>query len=140
MTALAALRCEGVADDMHYPIGAVYPDAFTEPRLLWSFAPREQLVIASEDYDAQALSVGVGVTLSLLVARYQGTGQASEIADLPMWLDRLTLMLAGDSHLGDTLTRPMSGFVRKIGVLDGRRIRYVGLMMDLSLLVRIEAG
>jgi len=57
-----------------------------------------------------------------------------------MWIQRLMDMLASDLLLDDNLARPMSGRLRKAGVLDGSQLRYLGLVIDLNLLIRIEAS
>lgn len=138
LNALAQLRCDGVGALHHYGFGAVIPDGIEAPKIIWTFAPREDLTFASEVYDIQAGVVGIAVSVTLLVDRYRGTAQAETIGSLPQWLDRVVTMLAGDLLLGDSLARPLTGSVRRIGILHGKRLRYVGLTMDIDLRVRMQ--
>jgi hypothetical protein len=137
--ALHALRCEGVDGDCHYPIGTTAPKLPDKPTIFWQFATDENWAFYTEVYDAEAGALAAGVTLTLLVNRYYGTGQAAQILALPGWADRLLAMLATDILLANTLTQPMAGFMRRIGVIEGKRGKYVGVMMDLRFSVRIES-
>ena len=135
---LYALRCDGVEDGRHYAIGAVAPDLPDQPTIYWRFSD-EEWPFAPEVYDLQAGGLGVGVRLTLLVSRYHGVGQAAQLLALPGWVDRVLAMLATDMLLGDALTEPLSGFLRRVGVIQGLQAQYVGIDMNIRLSVRIEA-
>lgn len=139
LTALEGLRCEGIEADRHYGFGADVPDTITQPSLFIAFAPNEDWEFSAEGYDARAGALNLGVAVTVLVQPYKGRGQSGAVAGLSLWLERAFDMLAPDLLLGNNLAQPMSGNVRKIGVLQGRKLRYIGLVVDLDLLVRIEA-
>jgi len=140
LSRLAALRCEGVAAEQHYSLGASKPDLATEALIFYSFASSEGWEFEPEDYDAGAATLQMGVVATLVIEPYRGRGQPGAVASLPMWIQRLMDMLASDLLLDDNLARPMSGRLRKAGVLDGSQLRYLGLVIDLNLLIRIEAS
>lgn len=139
LTRLEGLRCDGIEADHHYAIGASVPDTMTQPALFLAFAGTEDWKFQAESYDAQAGSLLVGVALTVITQPFRGRGQSDAVGSLTLWLQRIFDMLAPDLLLGNNLTAPLTGSVRKVGVLQGAKLRYVGIVLDLRLLVRIEA-
>lgn len=140
ITRLAALRCQGVAEARHYSFGAIIPDTIPEPALFWALGSLEEWELQGESFDARSGTLDLGVTMTLLLQPYKGRMQSHGVADFPVWIQRVMDMLVSDLLLGDSLVMPMSGEVRKVGVLSGRSLRYLGVIIDLILRVRIEAS
>lgn len=136
---LESMRCEGVAEADHYGFGVWMPDALTRPTLFWGFAEGEGFGFGAEVYDGRAASLRMGATLTLAIEAFKGRGTPEVDPSFAVWLQRMMNMLAIDLFVGDTLTMPMDGQIRKVGVLDGVRIRYAGIQMKLNLSVLIEA-
>ncbi|MCY4464802.1 MAG: hypothetical protein OXE46_04625 [Chloroflexi bacterium] len=138
--ALAAMRCEGIDDDRHYPIGQPAPTILVHPSIIWRYAHVEDAVLKPEIYDAQAGALVLGARLSLLVRSYQGIAQSDELANVSLWGDRLLAMLGADMFLGGSLTKPLSGQMARIGVVSHSARRYIGAQIDVILSVRIEVA
>lgn len=137
---LESMRCEGVAESDHYGFGVWMPDALTRPTLFWGFSEGQAgFGFGAEVYDAMAASLRMGATLTLAVQPFKGRGTPEVDPPFAVWLQRIMNMLANDLFVGDTLTMPMDGQIRKVGVLDGVRVRYAGIQVKLNLSVRIDA-
>lgn len=139
LQALEAMRCVGIGAVHHYGIGAQVPDSIVQPSLFLALGSTEDWTYQTESYDALAATLNVGVALTVIVERYKGRGRPESMQQLPDWLQRVMTMLAGDITLGSYLAAPMMGNVRKAGILNSGQARYIGLIMDLRLLVRIQA-
>lgn len=137
--ALEAMRCEGVAENRHYPVSAFVSNVAQTPALIWDYSFIQDGVFTPEIYDLQAGMLRLGAKLTLLTNGYAGVGQADEVADVKSWADRIMAMLQTDMLLGDSLAVPLSGGILEIGLVEWRKHRYVGLIMELNLIVRVEA-